>query len=192
MSLDHAILGLLSEAPRTGYELKRGAFDDGLSPLWPADQAQIYRTLERLRARKAVRVTRRRQAGRPDRLVYSITPEGTERLEQWLSMSEPPHPARDPLLLRLYFGARLTDQALSSVLAARRAWHQQRLDDLRRRAAAFISGPASRGRTAQLRRAALEGEIARERATIDWIDDWLERIFSGELADSDDRQRGAS
>lgn len=179
MSLEHAILGLLCEAPRTGYELKRGAFDDGLSPLWPADQAQIYRTLDRLRARKAVTVTRRRRAGRPDRLVYSITPEGADELDRWLSTSEPPPPVRDPLLLRLHFGERLSDEALSSVLAARRAWHQERLDDLRDRARTHGSDA---GRSAQLRRAAIEGAIARERAAIDWIDDWLERIASGELA----------
>jgi len=48
MSLPHAILGFLREQPLTGYALKTQRFDVSVANFWPADQAQIYRTLDRL------------------------------------------------------------------------------------------------------------------------------------------------
>ncbi len=48
MSLMHAILGFLSYKPRTGYDLKTACFDESVAHFWPADQAQIYRTLDKL------------------------------------------------------------------------------------------------------------------------------------------------
>ena len=47
MSLDHAILGFLNYHPYTGYDLKK-IFDSSVQHFWPADQSQIYRTLNRL------------------------------------------------------------------------------------------------------------------------------------------------
>jgi PadR family transcriptional regulator, regulatory protein AphA len=47
MSLKYAILGFLSLAPLSGYDLKK-SFDRSLGHLWPADQSQIYRTLSQM------------------------------------------------------------------------------------------------------------------------------------------------
>ncbi len=47
MSLKHAILGFLELSPFSGYDLKK-AFDGSVQHFWPADQAQIYRTLNQL------------------------------------------------------------------------------------------------------------------------------------------------
>ena len=47
MSLGHAILGFLNREPMTGYDLKTRCFDDDAAHFWTADQAQVYRTLDR-------------------------------------------------------------------------------------------------------------------------------------------------
>ena len=83
MSLDAAILGFLGERPRSGYDLKTRCFDGAAKDFWTADQAQIYRTLERLQGSKLVTATRKRQAGKPDRKVYSITELGRRTLTAW-------------------------------------------------------------------------------------------------------------
>ena len=44
MSLKHAVLGFLSIAPMTGYDLRKH-MEESVAHFWPADQAQIYRTL---------------------------------------------------------------------------------------------------------------------------------------------------
>jgi hypothetical protein len=45
MSLEFAILGFLNYQPYSGYDLKK-IFDTSVRHFWPADQSQIYRTLE--------------------------------------------------------------------------------------------------------------------------------------------------
>ncbi len=47
MSLETGILGFLSMKPLSGYDLKR-LFNMSAAYFWPADQAQIYRTLKKL------------------------------------------------------------------------------------------------------------------------------------------------
>ncbi len=80
MSLEHAILGFLNTRARSGYDLKTRCFDVEAKAFWSADQAQIYRTLERLKTARLVNATVRRQSGKPDRKLYEITPAGTRRL----------------------------------------------------------------------------------------------------------------
>lgn len=185
LSLEHAILGLLDQRPRSGYEVKRRCFDEALAPFWGADQAQIYRTLERLRDARLVSATRRRQSGRPDRRIFDITEAGRDELARWLSTPALPPSCRDPLMLQLYFGASLPDHALLTVLEARRDAHQSRLDELRASVALVSEADAADDRAVALRRAALEGAIVRERAAIDWLDDCAEAVREGALPGSE-------
>ena len=48
MSLSHAILGLLTYRPLTGYGLKK-IFDKSISHVWAASLSQIYRELSALK-----------------------------------------------------------------------------------------------------------------------------------------------
>lgn len=183
MSLDHAILGLLSERPRSGYDLKTRCFDDDLRPFWTADQAQIYRTLERLRSARHVSATTRRQAGRPDRRIYEITRSGREMLGLWLAEPHLAPPLRDPFLMQLYFGASLADDNLLGVLEARKVEHQRRLDDLRA-TASELAGKGLGPRTEVLRQTALDGAAERELALVNWLDDCLRAVREGALPGS--------
>ncbi len=180
MSLDHAILGFLAERERSGYDLKTRCFDVETRSLWTADQAQIYRTLERLQGAGLVRVRRKRQAGRPDRKLFSITDAGLAQLHRWLASLEPVPAPREPFLLHLYFGAGLADTELLGVLRARRVGHQERLDSLRMQASEVQRGPGS-GRERPLRSMALDGAIVEQRAAIDWLDDCIEMVEAGSL-----------
>lgn len=47
MSLRHALLGLLSERPASGYDLLK-LFETSLANAWPATQSQIYTELTKL------------------------------------------------------------------------------------------------------------------------------------------------
>jgi PadR family transcriptional regulator AphA len=180
LSLDHAILGFLAERERSGYDLKTRCFDVDASSLWTADQAQIYRTLDRLQNGGLVRVRRKRQAGRPDRKLFSLTEAGLAELHRWLASAEPLPSPRQAFLLHLYFGAGLADAELLGVLKARRHEHQQRLDLLRAEAAAALRG-RSAGRERPLRSMALDGAIVEQRAAIDWLDDCIETVEAGLL-----------
>src|SRR6476469_1009620 len=83
MSVPHALLGLLEQEPRHGYDLKR-LVDRYFAPDHPVAFAQVYSTLGRLEQRGRVRVDQVEQAEGPERRRYAITDEGTRELERWL------------------------------------------------------------------------------------------------------------
>lgn len=184
MSLDHAILGFLSERPRSGYDLKTRCFDVTSRGFWSADQAQIYRTLDRLQSSKLVSSRRLRQSGKPDRRVYELTHTGREALAEWASRPQPLPAARDAFLVQLFFSGVVTDDALLGVLHARRAEHQCQLDDLRDQSVETSRDHTIPPREAVVRGFAIDGAIAQHRALIDWLDDCIESVSDGALPGS--------
>ena len=181
MSLEAAILGFLEERPRSGYDLKTRCFDDDAKPFWTADQAQIYRTLERLQTSRLVASKRTRQVGKPDRRVFGITPLGRTTLASWIADAAPLATPREPFLLQLFFGAELSDAQLIELLKDRRCLHQSRLEEFRRRGVAATTDISIPLRQAALRESAFDGAIAQERAAVDWLDDTIEAVAAGNL-----------
>jgi len=57
----------------TGYDLKTSCFDQCIAHLWPADPAQIYRTLDKLVEQGWITWHSQIQLDRPNRKVYSVT-----------------------------------------------------------------------------------------------------------------------
>jgi PadR family transcriptional regulator AphA len=181
MSLEYAILGFLDRQPMTGYDLKTRCFDRAAAAFWTADQAQVYRTLERLERTGLVTSETVPQPGRPDRKVFAVTGAGRNTLREWLRTPHPLSPLRDPLLLQLHLAAALPDDALRALLETARDSYQRRLDRLRREGAPARGGTAPDGRAAISR----DGAIAQARAAIDWIDDELDRISAGNTSSSE-------
>lgn len=185
ISLEHAILGFLERGPVSGYDLKTRCFDSDLAHCWTADQAQVYRTLDRMRARGLV--TSRSAAskggrGRPDRRLYTITDAGRAELAGWLSQAAAPPPLRDPFLLQLFFAAELPADRVLSLLREERAARQSRLDWLRRRAEAVTSPDREDSdgeRAPAFRKMTVAAAVAAARTSIDWLDDCIEAVHAG-------------
>ncbi|KJR44753.1 Transcriptional regulator, PadR family [Desulfosporosinus sp. I2] len=72
MPVKHAILGIIKEAPRHGYELK-SIFDERIGNFWNLNYGQIYTTLDRLEKDGFVSGTEEEQDSRPDKKVYDIS-----------------------------------------------------------------------------------------------------------------------
>ncbi len=108
MSLPHAILGLLTYSPMTGYDLKQ-IFDTSINHFWSAQQSQIYRELAALESKGFVEFHIEPQEGRPDRKVYSIIAAGEKELQDWLEGFPQvlTAPIREELLVRIFFASRL-------------------------------------------------------------------------------------
>ncbi|HEX9092763.1 MAG TPA: PadR family transcriptional regulator [Coriobacteriia bacterium] len=182
MALEHAILGFLSRESMTGYDLKTRCFDSAAGHLWTADQAQIYRSLEKLAARGLVRSRLVPQRGKPDRKVYSITSKGRTELSAWLLRPEDPPNVRDPFLLHLFFAPDLPDDEIVGLLAHAREEYQRRLDHLRledRDTLPEWERSTGRSRDAALRRMTVAAGISAARTAIDWIDDCIDRVHAG-------------
>jgi DNA-binding PadR family transcriptional regulator len=117
-----AVLGALSTGPMSGYELRR-AITEVLGHFWHESYGQIYPCLSVLEAAGAVR---RSGPGRTSGTVFEITASGESRLRGLLAEPHTSPPARNGLLLRLFFGSHLPPGAAESLLgdaedAARRA-----------------------------------------------------------------------
>ena len=93
-----AVLGALSVEPMTGYRL-RAAITDTLGHFWHESFGQIYPALGALEAAGLVE----REAA-TDTSPRRVTAAGEARLRALLAEPFSPPPARDPLLLRLFFG----------------------------------------------------------------------------------------
>jgi DNA-binding PadR family transcriptional regulator len=111
MSLEYAILGFLNYRPMTGYDLKK-IFDNSVRHFWPADQAQIYRTLNRLSENGLVDMEIVEQSDRPDRKVYSITEAGKADLLRFLSGPPPLGEPRSAPLIQVFFAGQLSDEEI--------------------------------------------------------------------------------
>lgn len=184
MALEYAILGFLAERPRSGYDLKTRCFDDTARGFWTADQAQVYRTLDRLQKVRWVSATRKRQAGKPDRKVFEITHSGREALAEWLASPLPVPPPRDPFLVQVFFGATTPNDALIELLGTQRSLHTQRIDALRDISSRIAREPGIAPREEVLKQTVLDGALASERASVEWLDDCMRAIQEGALPGS--------
>ena len=93
-----AVLGALSVEPMTGYRL-RAAITDTLGHFWHESFGQIYPTLRALETAGLVE-----REGTASSGPFHITAAGEVRLRGLLAEPFSPPPARDPLLLRIFFG----------------------------------------------------------------------------------------
>jgi DNA-binding PadR family transcriptional regulator len=108
MSLEHAILGFLNYRPFTGYDLKK-IFDTSVSHFWPADQSQIYRTLNRLADKGLAEMEVIPQEDRPNRKEYRITSAGQEELRNWLVTPLPFGDHRNAPMIQVFFAGQLSN-----------------------------------------------------------------------------------
>lgn len=104
-STPYTILGFLSLAPMSGYDIRKAA-ETSIGYFWSESYGQIYPALRELAARGWIKRRAKRSDGDRDRHVYDITERGREALSAW--RAEPPRdaPFRNELLLKLFFGGR--------------------------------------------------------------------------------------
>jgi DNA-binding PadR family transcriptional regulator len=106
MSVRHAILGLLAQKPRHGYEL-RVAFESvvGGDANWEVKPAQIYTTLERLEEAGLIRcISDLGEGDEPSRRVYAIAEAGRAALDEWFATGVTPEHQRDEFFVKLMIG----------------------------------------------------------------------------------------
>lgn len=105
MSVRYAVLGLISQKPRHGYET-RLVFESLVGDEnWEVKPAQIYTTLDRLE--EAGLVERSSDLGEgeePSRRVFQITPRGEEALQEWFASPVLSEHQRDEFFIKLIIG----------------------------------------------------------------------------------------
>lgn len=102
---DDAILGMLTVAPMSGYDMKKFS-DQSLVHFWHESFGNLYPRLKRLEADGLIKGRREPRAHAPDATVYSLTEAGRARFTAWLEEDPEPERIRNELLLKVFFGAR--------------------------------------------------------------------------------------
>jgi DNA-binding PadR family transcriptional regulator len=137
MTVSYALLGLLEEADRHGYDLKR-SYDRRFGAAKPIRFGQVYRTLSQLVRDGRVEVVGVEAGAGPDRKRYSITPDGVTDLDTWLGEPEEPQPQLQTVLFTKVVLALLSGRPAQEFLDQQRARHlaaMQALTTARRTAA---------------------------------------------------------
>ncbi|MFF4398246.1 PadR family transcriptional regulator [Streptomyces sp. NPDC001480] len=127
MSLRHALLGLLSEHPASGYDLLK-LFETSLANVWPATQSQIYTELTKLADAGLITVTAEGPRGRKE---YALTDDGMTELRHWLTETRPQRTVRSDILLRVFFLGVLPPEQARAYLAELVELSDRVHDDLR-------------------------------------------------------------
>jgi len=185
--LELAVLGILHETPMHGYELRKrlnsllGAFRAfGYGSLYPALKDMLAKGLIVEEADSPARPTRPTDRPRRSKIVYRLTADGKERLQELLREGGPAAWEDDGFGVHFaFFGLTRADVRMR-ILEGRRSRLEERLDSFR--------GAMSRTRerldsyTLELQRHGLES-VERE---VRWLN---ELIASERQSDPEPRQR---
>ena len=116
MSIEHAILGLLSWRPMSGYDLKK-IFEEASILYWSGNNNEIYRTLVKLHGEGLVTRQVQPQENLPARKVYTITDQGRAGLKSWVQATPEPPQLRHTFLIQLAWADALAPAELVALLA---------------------------------------------------------------------------
>ena len=109
MPIAHALLTLLAEGERCGYDL-RSDLETELGAAWRLDFGQLYRALAGMRGKGWIQGRAAPGRGGPRRRVYRITESGRQELVRWRPLPARVVRGRDELPVKL-LGARARDAA---------------------------------------------------------------------------------
>lgn len=130
-TLKYAILGLMMQAPVTGYDIAK-AFGPGLGSFWSAKHSQIYPELKRLTGEGLIRYSVVTQGERMEKKLYEITDAGQEDFMQWLRQDPPLDPTpKDVFRLRSYYSQWLTEEDYLQLLQSQIEKRLQKYNDLK-------------------------------------------------------------
>ena len=116
MTIQYAILGLLSWRPMSGYDLKK-LIADSQSLHWSGNNNQVYRTLVQLHEAGLVEIEVQQQENYPARKEYRLTEQGANELRNWV-LSAPELPQfRSTFLIQLAWADQLSAAELDGLLA---------------------------------------------------------------------------
>jgi DNA-binding PadR family transcriptional regulator len=120
------ILGLLSEAPLSGYQIKK-IVDVRFRFFWSESFGQIFPALKSLASDGLIEEMPADGTQKRRQKTYGITPDGTEALKHWLMQPVEKETYRLEILLKLYFSNYTAPDVMLNHMQAFQAAHAQQL-----------------------------------------------------------------
>jgi PadR family transcriptional regulator AphA len=129
MTIEYAILGLLSSRPLAGYDLKK-MFEGSAVLYWSGNNNQIYTALVKLHEKELISREIELQEDRPPRKIYTITVQGQAELKKWLLSEPEPPQLKNSFLVQLAWADQLSTAELDALLGKYEAEMQLQLSML--------------------------------------------------------------
>jgi DNA-binding PadR family transcriptional regulator len=166
LSPEYALLGLLARSPGHGYELHQRLKTE-LGQVWHVSLSQTYNILKRLEGQGYIAGELERSERQPQRLRFSLTSGGRERLQSWLRAptGSSVRAIRVEFITRLYFAAFEEDAGLPERLL--HAQHAETRAGLHRLEALYQELPEDE----TYNRLSLALRIRQLKAVLEWIED---------------------
>ncbi|HLX77850.1 MAG TPA: PadR family transcriptional regulator [Acidimicrobiales bacterium] len=121
MSVRHALLALLSEGPKYGFQLRQ-EFEESTGDVWPLNVGQVYSTLQRLEHLGHIESDDTAEDDGPQK-VFRLTETGKSELNRWLSTpTELNSPPRDELVIKVLSALRVPDIDVNDVIQLHRRY----------------------------------------------------------------------
>jgi DNA-binding PadR family transcriptional regulator len=120
VSVRHALLGLLTEGPKYGHQLRQ-EFEVKTGDVWPLNVGQVYTTLQRLERDGMVESDD--SVGEGAQKGYRITAAGKDELGRWLTT--PPDltsPPRDELVIKVLVALEIPGVDVHEVIQVHRRY----------------------------------------------------------------------
>ncbi|MFV0634515.1 PadR family transcriptional regulator [Demequina sp.] len=169
MSVKQALLALLANGDRYGYEL-RSEFEDATGGVWPLNIGQVYTTLDRLERDGLVA---RSEADDARQVHYSLTDSGrAEAATWWTTPVEPGAPSREDAALKIALAVSMPGIDAEQVIQVQRSAILSRMQDLTR--ARHASGDRDSAWAL-----VADAMIFRAEAEIRWLDHTAARLKQG-------------
>jgi len=129
MSVRQALLALLEQGPRYGYQL-RAEFEQRTGSTWPLNVGQVYTTLTRLERDGFVEGTGADDEGH---VMYEVTPAGRDEVSGWFTTPVPrTQPPRDELAIKLALAVTVPGVDVGALIQQQRTATMTALQDYTR------------------------------------------------------------
>jgi DNA-binding PadR family transcriptional regulator len=127
MSIKQALLALLDQGPKYGYQL-RLEFEQQTGATWPLNVGQVYTTLNRLERDSLVEGTGVDDEGH---VIYRVTAEGRDEVSAWFAAPvSRSQPSRDELVIKVALAIAHPDIDALAVIGEQRVEAMRALQDL--------------------------------------------------------------
>lgn len=101
MSLRHAVLGVLSSMPMSGYDMQR--YFDEAGYFWPASHAQVYQELRKMEREGLIEATIAPRGAKAEKRIYNLTETGRRELQLMTLQPYGYPPERDGMRLQFMY-----------------------------------------------------------------------------------------
>lgn len=103
----YAILGMLSFASKSGYEISK-LIATSTAFFWSESDGQLYPILKKLHKENLISLYIEKTPGKHAKKIYSITKNGKKVLTDWLAKTPTTYNLRNEFLLQLFFGRNIS------------------------------------------------------------------------------------